>query len=631
MADLSNEFKETVRAKTDIVALIGESVSLKSVNGGREFVGLCPFHDDKNPSMRVYPDRQTYRCWSCNAGGDCFTFVMEESHLDFRAALESLAKSAGLEMPKTLGRREAHEEGFDKPTTLEALLWAQQLFHKTLLESPLAETARNYLKSRKFTRETVTSFKLGYHPNNWDWLQSEARGRFTPAQLEAARLIGRRENGGHYDNFVNRVIFPIWDERSNPVAFGGRVLPGDDDSHGKYWNSPESPVFHKSRLVYAMNRARDAIKSTGTAVVTEGYTDCIAAHQAGILNAVGTLGTALTDQHVTTLKRFARKVVLVYDGDEAGRNAAERAIERFLTQDTDLRILTLPDGQDPAEFIEARGSQAFQTLIDTAPEAWDYKFQAVQKKHGLQSVDGRQRVLEEMLGLLSVVPKMSEHVREQLLLSALSQRLHVSEQQVRDRYRDVRNGVTSRSNSSRFAASPEGEPETPFEIARLLEGRPTVDDIYELPLLESLCAIPSCVTFLQRDIHTGMLQNRALKRLLVIGLELACQPEELTFERYLGAIEHPQLKQLAVWIDEQARRKNVRNQLAEMSAGDDCPLFLRRSIDALKWRREEQSQQQAAVELSAGEGSRNLDAGAEALLRQASEFHKKRATRKATG
>ncbi|MEZ6055316.1 MAG: DNA primase [Planctomycetaceae bacterium] len=630
MSDLSGEFKEAVRAKTDIVALIGESVALKSINGGREFVGLCPFHDDKNPSLRVYPDRQTYRCWSCQAGGDCFTFVMEESHLDFRSALESLAKSAGLEMPKSMGRRELGEGNFDKPAILEALLWAQHLFHKTLMESPLAKSAREYLQSRQFTRETVTSFKLGYHPNNWDWLQQECRGRFTPEQLESARLIGRRENGGFYDNFVNRVLFPIWDERGNPVAFGGRVLPGDDDSHGKYWNSPESPVFHKSRLVYALNRARDAIKATGTAVVTEGYTDCIAAHQAGIANAVGTLGTALTDQHVTTLKRFSRKVVLVYDGDEAGRNAAERAIERFLTQDTDLRILTLPDGQDPAEFLEARGPEAFQQLVDTAPEAWEYKFAAVQRKHGLQTVDGRQRVLEEMLSLLSVVPKMSEHVREGLLLSALSQRLHVSEQQVRDRYKEIRSGVSTRGNSGRPSGFDES-PEPHEEIARILQGRATTDDIFELPLLESLCAAPECVNFLQRGVKPELLQNRALRRLLVIGLQFASGSETLTFERYCSAIEHPQLKQLAVWIDEQARRKNVRNQLAEMSAGDGCPLFLRRSIESLSWRREEQSQQQAAVELSAGEGSRNLDAEAEALLRQASEFHQRRATRKITG
>ena len=193
-------------------------------------------------------------------------------------------------------------------------------FHRTLLEAPFAEAARNYVReSRGFSDATIRKFKLGFSPNSWDWLLNRARGKFSPQVLSAARLVTEQRNGGYGDFFRGRVLFPIFNERGQPVSFGGRVLPGDDASGGKYWNGSESAVYHKSRVLFGLNFAREAIKKANTAIVTEGYTDCIALHQAGIENVVATCGTALTDDHVTTIKRFARNVVLVYDGDKAGR------------------------------------------------------------------------------------------------------------------------------------------------------------------------------------------------------------------------------------------------------------------------------------------------------------------------
>lgn len=628
MAELSSDFKESVRQATDLVALIGETVALRPLHGGREFTGLCPFHDDHNPSLHVYPDRQTFRCWVCNEGGDCFTFVMSEGKIGFREALEILARRAGLEMPKSHKIASGPSEG-DKAKLFEALLWAQGQFHETLLKAPEAQRARDYVAGRGFTPETVAKFKLGYHPDDWDWLVSRSRGKFAPEQLEAAKLIGKRQNGpGYYDNFVNRLLFPIWNERGQPVAFGGRILPGDDDSHGKYWNSPESPVFHKSRMVYALNHAREGIKQAECVVVTEGYTDCIAAHQAGVANVVGTLGTALTDQHVATVKRFARRVVLVYDGDQAGQDAANRAVEKFLSQDVDLRILTLPGDQDPADYLAAEGGDAFRNLVEQAPEAWGYKFHAVRRKHGVDSLDARQRVLDEMLDVLVQVPRMSENVREGMLLTNLSQRLGIAEQQVRDRFRELRTQTSQRRVSPRHE-----QPRQPHvEIERLLQGKATTEDRYELPVLEALFALPSALSFLQAELPPGDFQNRAIRRLYEIGLSFAQRSETPSFERFLGAVEHPDLKRLAVWVDDQARAKGVHVQLQEVEADGGCPLFLRRSISNLKWRREEQAHQQAAVKLTAaGDGPRGLDAEAEALLRRASEFHQKRATRKTIG
>ncbi len=632
MTDIATDFRETVRARTDIVALISESVALRSVRGGREYVGLCPFHDDHNPSLHVYPDRQTFRCWVCEQGGDCFNFLMEEAKIGFREALEMLAKRAGVPIPQN--RKHSSKSGSsesDKATAMEALLWAQELFHETLLNAPSAAPAREYLAKRGFTESTIKKFKLGFHPDDWEWLIQRSQGKFTCAQLQTARLVGRREKGpGYFDYFVNRLLFPIWNERGQPVAFGGRVLPGQEDGHGKYWNSPESPVFHKSRLVYALNLAREAIKREETVVVTEGYTDCIAAHQAGITNVVGTLGTALTEQHVSTMRRFSRRVVLVYDGDMAGQMAAERAVEKFLAQDVDLRILTLPEGQDPADFLEARGAEAFRALIGSAPEAWEYKFRLALEKYGLSSLDDRQRILDEMLELLCLVPRMSRHVREALLLSTLSQRLNIAEQQVRDRYRELRKA--GRRAAPRPRSPSEPQPPVHQDIARILQRQATAQDRRELAVIEAFLSDPRLLNTLQSEISPEDFDNRGLRKIFEIGLSFAKKSSVATFEQVLGAMPHADLKRLVVWIDDQARAKGVQHQLQEIEADDDCPLFLRRSIDNLKWRREEQSHQQAATKLAAqGDGSRRLDAEAEALLRKASEFHKRRATRNATG
>jgi DNA primase len=216
-------------------------------------------------------------------------------------------------------------------------------------------------------------------------------------------LIRERDNGpGYFDNLVGRLVFPIFDERGRPVAFGGRVLPGGNiESDAKYWNSLESAIFQKRRMLFAFNMARDAIRESKTAIIVEGYMDCIACHQAGVKNAVATLGTAMTEEHVRFLRRFAEKVVLVYDSDAAGQQAAERSISRFLAQDLDLRVLNVPSGKDPADYLETHSSEEFYKLINTAPEAWEYKLQSILRRTDSQSVAGRQQILNQMLEFLA--------------------------------------------------------------------------------------------------------------------------------------------------------------------------------------------------------------------------------------
>lgn len=578
----SDEFKERLRSQTDLVSLIGEVVALKPIKGGREFVGLCPFHDDHNPSFHVYPDRQSYRCWVCNDGGDCFSFVMKRERVEFREALEMLARRANLPMPRAF--RKAQADVPEKTTLYDVLAWAEREFHECLLNAPFAAKAREYLTNRGFTDETIRRFRLGYHPDNWEWLLDRAaRGisgkRFTAEQLESVRLAVKRTNGADYfDCFVDRVMFPIHDERGRPVAFGGRVLPGAKDAEGrKYLNSAEHSLFPKSRMLFGFNHARDTITKTDTAVVMEGYTDCIMAHQCGLTNVVATLGTALTDNHVSALKRFARKVVLVYDSDQAGQEATERALSKFLTQEVDLRILTLLDDErgakiDPADYLLRNGRDSFARLVDGAIEAWEHKLQWSIDRFGLDSIDARHRVLKEMLGVLAHVARPATsagadwQVRENIVLGKLTHRLGLSEQVVRDHLQTLRKKSTMPTNAAVLTTEsrrPDNNlpPPTP-PVTGLLAPR-SRDDKAEFDLLAVVVICPQALPAVREAIRPDDLRNTSLRDLFQVCLELDGRGIEPSYENLTTRVEDLELKRTAAHVCEHARVVNANQSLLQ--------------------------------------------------------------------
>lgn len=561
---IADDFKERVRSQTDIVGLVSESVALTPQRGGREFVGLCPFHDDHNPSMRVYADRQSFRCWSCNVGGDCFAFVMQRERIGFREALEMLAERAHLELPRAYRAPSAPDKE-NKNRQYEILAWAEQQFHECLLQDALGERARKYLRERGISGESIVRFKLGYHPDDWQWLLGRARNRFTAEQLAAVRLTGERDGGGGYfDYFVDRVLFPIHDAQGRAVAFGGRELPdAKPTSMGKYWNSPDGPLFNKSRLLYGLDIARDAIAKSAAVVVVEGYTDCIMAHQHGLTNFVATLGTALNENHVIGIKRFARKVVLVFDGDGPGRAAAERSLPRFLPHEIDLRLLTPPGGLDPAEFLLAHGGEALRHLLESAPEAWDAKLRLVIERHGLDTIDARHRVLDEMLGVLAEVPQLAGaglagqwQERENIVVGQLAHRLKIAERFVRTRLHDLRVNVQQRKGVSSHevaaaeaaAASP-AQPPLPRQAAPLSGAERT-----EWWLLATIFNMPEQMESLAREIHPEDLSQPHLRQLYEICLGLWNEGHAPSYDRVTNRLEEPEMKSLAAQIDEQARR-----------------------------------------------------------------------------
>jgi len=634
----SAEFKELVRSRTDIVQLIGESVSLQPQQGGRVFKGLCPFHDDHNPSFTVNPERQSYKCWVCNEGGDCFSFVMKHDTLGFPETLEFLARRAHLEMPAKLRRGPA--ESSHKPQLYDVLMWAQDEFHNYLNSSAAGERARNYLRERGFTQATISRCKFGYSPDDWEWLIRRAKGRFDVELLFDARLVSKRsEGGGCFDFFRDRVLFPIHDERSRVVAFGGRILPDNKyENAQKYLNSVDSAIFHKSRLCFGLAWAREAIKKSKTVVVTEGYTDCLKVQQAGLMNAVATLGTALTDSHVTLLKRLASKVVLVYDGDKAGKDAAERSLSKFLAQDVDLRILTLPGDLDPDEFVTAHGAKALEKLIDSAPEVAEYELRVLIGRHGTETIDARMRILDGMLQLLIMSPGIVGTVKEDMLIGRLPQRLGLSESDVRRRLKEMRgehqNRLIRTTERRVSATEPTGEsPQHRWRPAILsLQQTQSKDDLLECELLQLLFTSPDIVDAVRREIGTDDFKNDVLQELLTVCFDLSDDGQLPSFDKVLTRLECPDLKGLIVWIDEQAREREIAIRLAQDAAreGDDSfNGLLRQVLDGLKWRRTQDSHRAAQGRLierpreSASLTQETLD-----LLKQASQFHQRRSSRK---
>jgi len=379
----------------DIVDLVGTYVALRPK--GKEMVGLCPFHDDRRPSLNVNPGKQIFKCFSCGAGGDAIKFLMLRERLSFPEAVGVLAERAGVRLEE---HREARGEGADR-TGLEKLnRWAAQYFRSRFEDEREGERARRYVKERGLAEAVGRRFGLGWAPQAWEGMAraaQESGHRLT--DLAAVGLVVSREGGGYYDRFRERLMFPVLDALGRVIGFGGRTL-GDDPA--KYLNSPESALFDKSRALYGIHAAKDEIVRQKTAVVVEGYTDCLMAHQFGVTNVVATLGTALTGEHAKALSRYADRIVLVFDADEAGRRAADRAVEVFFGRRVEVRLATVPEGKDPCDYLLARGREAFEGVVAGATEALEHKWQGLHERLEQEdTVHGRSRAVEEFLAFMA--------------------------------------------------------------------------------------------------------------------------------------------------------------------------------------------------------------------------------------
>ena len=542
-APTGDDLKERVRDAIDIVELVGTYISLR--RSGKGLVGLCPWHDDSRPSLQVNPERQTFRCWVCNLGGDVFSFLMKMEKLEFREALEQLADRAGIAI--TRGRGLNHG---DKKADLHRVLgWAADRFRECLHSAPEARAAREYIRSRGLSDDTVRRFGIGFAPASWDWLLRQASAAGIGADLLSATgmAVERQDRSGHYDRFRDRVIFPIRDPLGRCVAFGGRVLPGAPPDSAKYINSPETQLFSKSSMLYGLDTAREAMGRSRRAVVVEGYTDCLAARQVGIDDVVAVLGTALGEKHAKLLRRYVDRIVLVLDGDEAGRRRTDEILDVLLAEAVDLRIARLPTGIDPCDFILEHGSEAFETLLDGAVDPLDYRLdEAVARLPHDAGDDALLAAVESVLSALANVSPRSpispsqQRLREDQIIGRLVRRFGLSREVLRSRLAELR----SRRPQHPDVASPE-----PAVLS------PTKLPAWDREVIEVLVGVPEGAGIIIREVDVTELETGAGREVLAAARRLHDGGRPVALSNLLMELTDPQLQSMLVAVDEETTQR----------------------------------------------------------------------------
>ncbi len=428
-------FIDDLKRQADIVRIVQDYVTLKKT--GANWVAPCPFHKETKPSFSVNPAKEMFFCFGCHKGGTVFTFVMEIERVDFPEAIRIVAEKSGMPLPKMVddGRFEARKRDSDQVIELNqwALQWWQDQLH-----SEAARSVREYLTQRGITEETSQTFKLGFAPDSWEALSTHLRQKGAPQeQLEKSGLVVKKDEGGSYDRFRGRLMFPVFDAQGKPIAFGGRIL--DPEGEPKYLNSPETSAYVKGRHLYGLHLTRDEIRRAGFAILVEGYLDLIVPYQFGVRNVVASLGTALTPEQVKLVGRFARKVVVNYDGDRAGVQAAKRAIETVLAEDIEVKVLVLPDNADPDEFIRKNGVSEYQRRRGEAQPHIQFVIDQAVRDRNLHNPADKAVAVEETLPFVRAV---RNRIQKREYFDIVMDSLRVQGDQRRELWQQVKGGAS---------------------------------------------------------------------------------------------------------------------------------------------------------------------------------------------
>lgn len=419
-----DEFSERVRSECDIVAIISDYITLKKK--GKNYWGCCPFHNEKTPSFSVDPVRGFFYCFGCHVGGNVFNFVMKLENISYGETIKFLANKLNIPLPQ----REKTPQELAREREIMKLRGVHELagdfFYACLTKTKLGQQGKTYLTKRGVSDEVIHRFKLGFAPDAWDKLSvAFAKRGYSEELLVKAGLAVERNSNGIYDRFRNRVIFPICDERGQVIGFGGRVL---DDSQPKYLNSPETIIFNKRKTLFGLNSAYPEIRKMGYAIVVEGYMDVITAHSYGIKNTVASLGTAFTLEQCKKILRYAPEIVFAYDSDSAGQNATVRALSIVRSSGANIKVISMPDGKDPDEFIRRHGEQAFRDLIKQALSLVDYQVERAFQDHDYSTLEGKVKVVSSLVPILA---ETNNAVEFNAYIARISQTLGIDESAIR--------------------------------------------------------------------------------------------------------------------------------------------------------------------------------------------------------
>jgi len=412
---------DEVRSASDIIDVISSYVALKK--RGKNYLGLCPFHQEKTPSFNVSPEKQMYHCFGCGVGGNVFTFIMEHDKVSFIEALKTLADRAGIALPQEAGGVDS--SGTENEALYAACRLAAFHFHENLTATIEGKLALEYFHHRGFSDGTIRAVGLGYSMNSWDSLVRHAASNNMSADvLERAGLVVKRDDGsGFYDRFRGRAMFPIFSASGRVIGFGARKMR-EDDPLGKYINSPETPIYNKSRSLYGLFQAKDAIREKEYAILVEGYADLISVFQAGCENIVASSGTALTEDQIRLVAHYARNITLVYDADSAGSKATIRGVDLIIENGLDVKVAELPQGEDPDSFVKKHGGTEFQKLLDGAVSFLDFKARLFQSQGLLATPEGQTRAVRS---IVETIAKMKDELKRNFYIKHVSERYDIYE------------------------------------------------------------------------------------------------------------------------------------------------------------------------------------------------------------
>ncbi|HEY5232837.1 MAG TPA: DNA primase [Verrucomicrobiae bacterium] len=567
MAGISPATLERIRAASDIVDVIGAHLPLKKA--GANFTALCPFHKEKSPSFNVNPHKQIFHCFGCHKGGDVFTFVKEYENIGFVDAVRRLAERAKIPLEFDSNPAELQSRHL-KDQLLEIHEKITQRWQNCLLNEAAGTNARDYLEKRGVSAEAIKLFRLGAAPELWDdtvnWSKSK---NYDLALVEKAGLIIRKEEtGNHYDRFRGRLIFPICDEQGRVIGFSGRILSGDEKT-AKYVNSPETPIFTKSKVFFGLDKSKRALLDAQSAIVCEGQLDLIACFMAGVQNVVAPQGTAFTGQHARILKRYVDEVVLCFDSDEAGQNAAVRSLDHLLASGLAVRVAVVPSPHDPDSFIKNFGGEKFRELISKAEGFFDYYLNRLCSQNEIASDKGRLGVLRAMA---EAVHKTARAVLVDTYAQKTALRLGVSPEAVRAEFKKIPATIIPAAESEGESFESATQPESP---------RPSP---LEFHLLKLLLLHDELVATAALHLELDWVQNPIARQ--IIGQRLAAQQNETwkNLAAFLDGCDLAEMRSLVTEaVAEERKIPNPETQLADM-VKNLRNQFLDRQIAALTQR-----------------------------------------------
>jgi len=484
----AGSFADRVKQQADIVRVVGEYVRLKK--SGQNFTGLCPFHSEKTPSFAVHPVKQIYHCFGCGAGGDVFKFVMEMDKITFPESVRAVAEKCGIAIPRARERTpEERKENQQRTSLVELHREAAAFFVQQLNSTPEGRAAKAYLLDRGLDSEAMARFGIGFAPSGGEALLRAMKQKFPEKALEVSGLFSRDQNGKPFDRFRRRVMFPIANDTGKIVAFGGRAL-GDDLP--KYLNSPETPIYTKSNILYHLDRAKEALRQSDFAVLVEGYMDAIAVARAGIANVVASCGTSLTEPQVKLLSRFTRRIIVNYDPDTAGQAATERSLTILLEQGAEVRVLALPGGKDPDSFIRSEGAATYTKLLNEAPPYVDYLISRA-RKMDMSTAEGKLRAVNFLMPYVQRIP---DRILRSEWATRIAQQLRIEEPVLRESMRKAASERRSEVKARPELVGRVGKPAERRLVQMLIEA-----EEYRSQLAQEIRA---------EDLHRGLESERIL-------------------------------------------------------------------------------------------------------------------------